>query len=292
MGLSDHTILINIIIGLSYNNIPNWNNVLWKLGYEISAIEPKIPLSAEKNSNPDVILYSKKHNHIIIVDCKSKTLKEEQTEKYVKLKENPSILITYGYAPTPPNDDDINGDVTFVSFHNLQNIKLITSNNIPTMFVIKEENIIKKIERTGCFTIEDLNNIFPISINSKPPYYLYPFDLEDYDLFKQHILHKLIKYALETKEFTLDELLRDIHPMWDYIHTEKRKAFRNKARDILKDLTKSKELKDYLKTKRISRSVSKWYINTKDKHKSLQTFISRCKKLATSESTNLDQFMP
>ena len=87
--------------------------------------------------------------------------------------------------------------------------------------VIKEENIIKKIERTGCFTIEDLNNIFPISINSKPPYYLYPFDLEDYDLFKQHILHKLIKYALETKEFTLDELLRDIHPMWDYIHTEK-----------------------------------------------------------------------
>jgi len=289
-GLSDHTKLINIIISLASKNVPkDWNNALWRLGYYVASIEPRFPIDGVGNSNPDIVLYSEKYKHIVIIDCKSKTLKEKQTMKYLKLKNNPKILINYGVVEAPINND-LSGDVSFASFHDISNNPQVRDNPIVILHVIKNENIIEIIDRKGNFEINDLNLIFPIQINSKPLYHLYPFDIDDTELFKCHIVHKLIKYAYSNKEFTLDELLRDILPTWDLIHdTEKRRGFKNRARDILKDL-QNKGLETYLKSKKLSKSETRWYIDVKDSPQSMQAFIKKCKEIIEIKQETLDSY--
>jgi len=288
MRLSDHTLLINIVIGLV--NIKHWNTAFRDLKYEVVAIEPIIPLENSKNSNPDIILYSQLYKHAIILDCKSKTLKEEQTQKYLKLKETPNKLITYGYVS---NETDIMCDISFISFHNLENHEVVKSNSIPIMKVIRNERIIEKICKHGNFDFVKLNEIFPIQINSYIPYFIYPFDIEDMDKFRDHILQKLLVYAYKDRlSFTIDELLLDIFgELWsnNIIHNEKKREFKNKARDILK-LLRDTSLKNYLTNARHSKSKSLWNINIKDKNRSLQSFVEKCNKAQFGMDTTLDDF--
>ena len=288
MGLSNHTLLMNIIIGLT--NIKHWGTKFQDLKYTVVAIEPIIPLEDSKNSNPDIILYSPAYKHALILDCKSKTLKEEQTQKYINLRYNPNKLITYGHIS---NETEITGDISFISFHNLENYDLILSNSIPVLYAIKiEEGAIKEIQRKGDFNFNELNDIFPIPINSRIPYFIYPFDTDDTNEFKDYILQKLILYAYKDKQsFTIDELLEDIfEELWsgNIIHHKKKKEFKNKARDILKILREG-ALKNYLSNKKVSKSKAVWDIKVKDKSRSLQSFVEKCNDILIGTYTTLEE---
>ncbi|WP_423792097.1 hypothetical protein ACPB8Q_05060 [Methanocaldococcus indicus] len=277
-GLSDHTKLMNIILALSSKNIRNWTNKFWEMGYNIASIEPNIGLSFEgnnKTSNPDILLFSNRYKHFVIIDCKSRTLKDEQTKKYIELKKKPEIIPTY-VSVNVDNPEKIIADCTFVSFYEeICNNDLVKSERIPILHVIKQNNTekVEKIElKVGNFQNGNLNRIFPIHINAYIPNHLYPFDLykEDFPAFVEYVLREIIKFAWSNERFSEEDLLKNVHKYWDYIDREKKKVFKRKARYILVKLRDGK-LKDYLK-----KENNKWFVDVGENLQRMPWFIKIC----------------
>jgi len=269
--LTDHTQLMNIMIGLSLN-IPRWDHSFRDIKYNVETIEPKIP-----EANPDIIFTNKKVNHSIIMDCKSRTLEEKQIEKYVNLRNNPNILIQHGVVSVP-HHEHFRADPTISSYHDLSSIPLIVDNKIPFLHVIRANNRIIKIEKKCAeFQNKEIDKIFPIDTSSgEPPYSLYPFDDNDTEIFTIQILRQLIKYGTGgEKIFTEDELLGEVHPYWSIIHDKKK--FKSKAITLLLAL-----LQNGKKTG-INRYLSKeskgWKVKVAPDVKSIRAFQNICIKL-------------
>ncbi|OYT34806.1 MAG: hypothetical protein B6U87_01505 [Candidatus Aenigmarchaeota archaeon ex4484_52] len=84
---------MNMIIGLSVKGDSKWPNPLKELKYNVSVIEKLV-----KESTSDLILTTKKYNHSLLIDCKSKTIKEKQIKNYLDIRKTPDILIKRGIA--------------------------------------------------------------------------------------------------------------------------------------------------------------------------------------------------
>jgi len=87
--LSNHTRLINIILNLAICTA-KFPHPLYDLGYLLKkgcGIEVKIKLNGQ-GVTPDVLLINDKDNHILIFECKSKAIKNDQLMKYLTLKDN------------------------------------------------------------------------------------------------------------------------------------------------------------------------------------------------------------
>ena len=277
-GLSNHTRLLNIIMGLALK-IPNWPHPLRDLDYNLELIEANLP-----EANPDLILTTKKYNHSIVVDCKSKTIKEEQIERYINIRSNPSLLTKRGFVDVPV-PQHYSADPTFVSFNDLSNNSLIVDNKIPLLHVIESNNEIHTIERKiSVFQMDRLNDVFPIDIRGmKPPYNLYPFDVQDKEIFTIHILRELLDLGIHQISFSEEELLKRAHKYWSIISEHKKREFRTIAGRILYELGRS-ELKEYLK-----KDGAKWNIILKKDVKSIQAFQKRCEDAIKSLQSKLKQ---
>ncbi len=278
-GLSEHTRLLNITIGLSLR-IPNWPGPLKELGYSPEVIEANMP-----EANPDLILTNKKYNHSLIVDCKSRTIEEKQTKKYVEIRNDPQILIRRGVVNVPVIRH-YSACPVYISFHDLTKEKQIVENKIHFLHVVEENNELQIIEsKTEQFQRADLNKIFPIDLKGKkPPYALYPFDVEDTQIFKIYILRELFNIALhQQNSFTEEELLKNTHKCRDIISEHKKKIFRNIAKRILHETCKS-ELREYLKS-----DENKWNIKLQRESNSIKAFQKRCEDAIKSLDDKLKQ---
>ncbi|MCQ6254741.1 hypothetical protein [Methanocaldococcus sp.] len=281
--LSDHTKLMNIVLALSSEKIQGWPNEFWKVGYNKIYIEPNIRISFNgrdnKTSNPDILLFSSEYKHFVIIDCKSRTLKDEQTQKYIELKKNPKIIPAY-VPISVSNPQNIISDCSFVSFYeDICNNSLVISENIPILHVIKQNDseIVEKIElKVGHFQNSKLNSVFPISINAPIPNHLYPFDIhkEDWPAFVEYVLRELIRFAINNQKFNEEMLLKNAHKYWDYIDSDKKKSLKKRVRYILVKLRDGK-LKNYLKKEKENKENKMWFIDI-DSDKKLQSFISLC----------------
>jgi len=266
--LSDHTKLMNIIIGLCHG-VPHWPNPFTKKNYKISKIEAKIP-----ESNPDIIISNTHTNHSILFECKSShNVKEKQVERYAKVRKDPSVFVQSGKVKVV-HKGQYSVDVTYCSFEDLSSNELICKHDMHCIHVEKIVNSkINSIHLTrGNFSKNGLNNIFPIDTkDSRPPYFLYPFDENEIELFTKEMLNQLQKFALTNKKsFTIPELLSETHSMWKFIDDQKK--FENKASSILSDLQK-KGLKNYLRRSRVS---GEWTITIKQGNRSFQAFQEKC----------------
>jgi len=268
--LSDHTRLMNIMIGLSMN-IPHWPHSFKDLKYNVELIEPKIT-----EANPDLIITNKKFNHSMVVDCKSQTLEEKQIKKYVNIRENPNILIQNGFVQVP-HHNIFKADPTISTFYDLSSEKLILENKIPLLHVIQNNNHILKIEKKCAnFQNKQLDRIFPIDTSSgEPPYNLYPFDENDEDIFSIAILRQLVAFGTRDKIFTVEGLLQEVHPFWSIIHNKKK--FKEKATTLLIEL-QNKGKKIGL-NRYIYREGIGWRINISRDIKSIRAFQKICSTL-------------
>lgn len=280
--LSNHTKLMNIVMGLALK-IPKWPHPLRDLGYTIDVVEANMP-----EANPDIILTTKKYNHSIVADCKSNTVDEGQIKKYASIQSDPQILIRRGFV-TIPVIKHYSADPTFISFNDLSMIPLVIDNNICSLHVVEKDGNIQKIEfKFGKFQLNDLNAIFPINVaGAKPPYNLYPFDVQDRETFTLYLLRELLTYVLKQTSFTVEELLSSVHPYWSIIHGHKQKEFKTIADRILSELGKS-ELRDYLQKENI-----RWNMSVKRDAKSIQAFQKRCNEaIGTIESKLKQTILP
>lgn len=277
-GLSDHTRLLNIIMGLTLK-IPNWPHPLRDLDYNLELIEANLP-----EANPDLILTTKKYNHSIVVDCKSKTIEMEQISKYVNIRSTPLNLIRRGIVSVPVNQH-YSADPAFISFNDLSNNSLMVDNKIVLLHVTESDNEIQRIERKiSKFQLDRLNNVFPLdTAGMKPPYNLYPFDVQDKEIFTIHILRELLDLGIKQITFSEEELLERAHQYWSIISDHKKREFRNIAQQILYEVRRS-ELKEYLK-----KDGPKWKIILKTDVKSIQAFRKRCEDAIKSLESKLKQ---
>lgn len=261
---------MNIMVGLCYK-VSKWPNPFLQNNYTISKIELKI-----RQSNPDLIITNKKKNHSIIFECKSSDyLKEPQMAKYDKIRKNPSPLIQSGKVSIIHKDQFV-VDPVYSSFKDLSAEELICKYNMLCIHVKKAINSkIESINLTrGDFSNAKLNKIFPINTSKDvPPYWLYPFDENDTELFTIEILNQLQKFGYNQQSFGIKQLMEECHSLWKFIDDNKK--FEKKAYGILHDLQRSK-LKGYLKQDKVS---GKWSVNIKPNTRSFQAFRKKCDKI-------------
>ncbi|AEF96074.1 hypothetical protein [Methanotorris igneus] len=205
---SQHTKLINIILNLVYP-IKHFPHPLYDLGYRPkkgSTLGVKIVLDGiyyTENGNPaeitpDVILVNDNDTHVLIFECKSKSIKEEQLKKYLKLKENLHAIINKGYISVIKNPGLYKSDVSYISFDDLTTHPVLKdTEDIQILKVSPGEISLKH----GSYENSKLNNIFPITWGEKekPSYDLLICDAENNEegsLFKMLILRELISMAL------------------------------------------------------------------------------------------------
>ena len=270
-GLSEHTVLVNGMIGLC-TKTRGWPSTLKDLGYKIEYLEPTFLNSEGKKVNPDILFTSNKLIHALITECKGGvSIEDEQLEKYSKINvENVRNWVRVYDA------SKLSLDLCLASYEEssekiLENID--SEYNFPIL-VFSLSNFISKINK---FSNSKLDQAFstPIEI-SYPPTEFYPFDDEDdVSLIALYVLRELAFLALnnlhnESVEFEPDEMLERIHPMWANIHETKKKKLRSKTKEIL-DEYKKEQLSEHLAK---VKGKNTWQIT-----KSMKAFGDKCNKI-------------
>lgn len=288
MNLSDHTQQMNIWIALCKKD-KNFPNPLRKLKYNPEIIDPSFILKGKK-INPDLILTSKKFNHSIIIDCKSKTLKKEQLDKYIKLKNNSMILFSHGIVDIV-NPSHFSIDIAISSFQNIiDNLNMKKNEFSLLKFIKDDDNKLKEINlyENYDFQFKKLRESFPISDDQGfiIPTEYYPFDvfLEDQEQFIISLFQSIISLAVNRrrKKFDIDELLVDCHPFWSIIDENKKSKFRKKIKRFMSFY--EKELQEHIE--KIADSKNDEWKNVAPSFQSLQR---KCEKLIFKTKEDLKQ---
>lgn len=239
-----HTRLMNKFIGLC-SNTSDWPSVMYKMGYRIELIEQKI--SMETGSvTPDVVVMSNRLSHAVVVDCKSgNNIDHKQDYKYksvtfkdlsawVDIKERSRFKHTACYVVNDSNYD-----------------KLIAHTELP--FVIFGE---ASFRGQGNFGHADLDRTLcrrTSLVRRREPTAFYPFSINDDEhLILRHVLYGLIlwinknqpqSYSDLTKNKTLIDLLKIIHPHYKRMSEKHRNDLRNKVKKVFNSFLDRKELK-------------------------------------------------
>lgn len=276
-NISNHTLQINAWIGLCKKGT-KFPDTLRDLNYNPEIIEPSFFAEGAK-VNPDIILTTKKHNHSIVIDCKSKTVDTDQLEKYRRVKNNPEILIERGIVETTDRSQFFS-DITLSSFSHLEDPQI--DDDFSLVKFETEKNKLKRIstyEGYG-FDFSKLNNVFPIECeeNYKIPTDFYPFDTHEEDevQFQVSFLQSLMYVALNQKTFDEESILEDAHPLWRLIDNSKKKEFRRKAGTLMGEFRK-RGLNKFVERVRGSRK-KEWKLSSK----TFRSFQARCQELIGS----------
>lgn len=74
-----------MFIGLC-NKSPTWPTILYDMDYDVVMIEEKVSVGRHTAVTPDLVAYSRKHSHAIVVDCKSgHSIQSHQDGSYAAL---------------------------------------------------------------------------------------------------------------------------------------------------------------------------------------------------------------
>ncbi len=273
-GLSDHTLLMNQMIGLCIKTY-DYPSPLKNLGYSVEWIEPRLVNSEGKKVNPDLMFTSNRLVHVLITDCKGgKNVDEHRKEEIDNQVERYSKITTDSIVPkvTVYDPNRLTFDIFFAT--NVELAEYLKDYNIPVI-IFSDEYIIKKNK----FQEKKLEEAFlsRIIVSGKPPTHFYPFsDQDERSVIALYVFQKLVVLSLRSRgefvEFDADTILKEIYrQFWDVVDESKKKNLRNKVDDILFEYQKRKELKEYLEKVKRRRS---WRIT-----KSLDAFRKSCQEI-------------
>lgn len=268
-SISNHTILVNAMIGLS-KKTTGWPSTLKDMGYNVEYIEPTFLNADGQKVNPDILFTSNKQMHALVIECKGgKTIEDEQINKYARINKNSLIDRVSVKEPTK-----LTHDVSIVGLEQFSEPILLKVNGSFPVIIFTFE---KQIEKHNSFSHKKLNDAFSHPINiGYPPTEFYPFDDEDDESWiSMYVLQELFSLSLgnshsDNLDFTEEQLLRQIHPMWSQIHESKKKKLKAKVNTILN----SYHQKGLSKQLQSIRGKNRWQIK-----KPLDSFTENCKKL-------------
>lgn len=241
--ISPNTYLINLLIRLA-----KWKkSPLKSHGYEIDIID-----MTDEIINPDVVLTSYDNGHSILFECKSKSLKEKQLEKYWDFVQKPQIFLSAFTLVDYSKIDDYYIDVPLLTHTStICNDSRLKKYRLP---VLELDTATRKI----CLACNDfqkghmyqtMHEVFncmevpPRIIKHHTARYLDPND--DCRAFIKRLLGEAIPAALLTKasnmapmELDPEELAQIMYgELWPLVSPQKQKQIRNKILRVFKRLT-------------------------------------------------------
>ena len=286
-NLSNHTLQINVWIGLCQLD-RTFPDSLRNLGYTVDIIDPVFAHEGDK-VNPDVILTSRAHNHSIVIDCKSKTLKEDQNEKYEAVHHSPEILLTRGIVSSADSSEEYDAEFTYSSFADLSVNPFLPENDFAVVHF--DEDAAQYIARTledYEFNLDELEDAFPIFTGTRHlPTDYFPFDVgtseDDYRQFTISILQSTVHIALAQDTFDADDLLEDAHPLWVDLDTNLKKELRTHTETIISEYRRQ-GLNDHIQKVQAG-SKDEWRVVSK----SLQELQRKVDEFVDDVQTKLEQ---
>ncbi|WP_318567389.1 hypothetical protein [Salinigranum marinum] len=286
-NLSNHTLQMNAWIGLCQLD-RTFPNALRSLGYTVDIIDPEFVHEGE-GVNPDLILTSRAHNHSIVIDCKSKTLEEDQNEKYEAIHQSPDFLMTRGIVSSADASEDFDAEFTYSSFADLSVNPFLPDNDFAVVQFDEDANqyIVRTLEDYE-FNLADLQDVFPIFTGTRRlPTDYFPFDVgtgeDDYRQFTISILQSTVHVALEQDTFDADDLLKDAHPLWIDLDRGLKKELRAHTKTILTEYQRQ-GLNEHIK-KIQAGNKDEWKVVSK----SLQALQRKVDEFVDDVQTKLEQ---
>lgn len=242
--LHPHTLLINYAIDLCSGNKKSYSQ-LDDLDYTVQIIEHEINTSKGFNVKPDIIKVSKKCNHVLLIECKSGTINEDQISRYKTMTENDlnSSLQLNNMQPK--------FDFCIVAVSNT------VSSNIDLPILVYSNNSIHKI---NCFKLSPLEQIFEHDIDLSqriPSLSYYPFSVnDDNKIILTKVLQGMISYYLKKRlrntsldsVFNDDDFLSTLHPFWKSFSDRHKKELKSRIKNLFRTFVKSNsDIEVYLK---------------------------------------------
>jgi hypothetical protein len=236
-NVSDHTLQINAWIALCQID-RTFPDVLRQVGYTVDIIDPHFFHDGDE-VNPDLILTSRGHNHSIVIDCKSKTLKKGQNERYEAVHHSPEFLLTRGVVSSAEAGEDYDAEFAYSSFADLSRHHLLPDNDFAVVHFDEDakQYTIRTLEDHE-FNLSELQAQFPIRTGTRRlPTDYFPFDVgtgeDDYKQFTITILQSTVHVALKQETFDVDDLLEDAHPLWVDLDEEMKKELRAHTEKVI-----------------------------------------------------------
>jgi len=265
---SDHLYLMNSVLSLAYN-LESYPNHLFKAGYQISRIEPKIKV--EGLLSPDIFFIS---NTIgLFAECKTGRYQIGlNLKKYQHI--NVRHLIEKG-IDIPSEDFEL--DVAIFGYNNMNALKdKLSEEDINYPQVIIDKYIHKKYGRD--FKDNVLTNLFrePAEIKGKPLIILKFDEDSPQEKIAPYVFQALMARSVESRDtFTTRDFTEDlIGDIWNSLDSKLQKALVNKVRSLLSFCKNQRELKNYL-----FKREDIWTIKIKDHWKSKKKFSKDCEKV-------------
>lgn len=286
MSISEHTRLVNKVIGLC-KNTARWPSILHDLGYAVQLIEQTVSLqkSAEKIT-PDVVAVSNKLVHAMVIDCKSgKNIDRDQNCKYESLEPHDLIYHITVHDPNRLTHVACYADVAT----NHQFLEPHTT--LP--FLTFDLDTMKGQRNFGKKEVDE-KLCRPVSLKEMlEPTGYYPFSPDDEDSsIIPHVLAGLISYLVQrgretssigTDSVIAEEIFKIIHPFHEQISSQHRKnltrkiklmidACKNGNSEFKQQLAKIKDGKASPNTMESLRRICEELINKYTKQKMIDNF--------------------
>ncbi len=219
---------------------PTFPHPLRDLNYNAETIEPVVHLKGAR-INPDIVLTTKKFNHAIVVDCKSRTLKKKQMDKYKELKTEPTVLVDRGTVDVP-NRDHLTIDIAISSFDDLSDRPLLNEDeHFAFVHFVHGAGSLEELARIVLspdhrFAFSKLDRCFPVDLGpgQRIPTEYYPFDVDDTEQFIISLLRTVVRFAIKgTETFDSEDLLQEAHPFWPIMGAGKRREMKRAAERVI-----------------------------------------------------------
>lgn len=230
---SKNTKLINCLIALSTKN-PDFPYPLFKKGFQLEAIEPRILMANGKSANPD-IQFKRNPDLLAFFECKDGYCDKDQLTRYKSLTSNDISRAKV----TSLSTNEFSIDLAYFCTKEKEG-KLVPSvdyDGNPFPIIILDEEKIYRNEESNRFSDSQLNEIFnDIQFEGPVPENYIPFTVDDNDqIIEINLLqHFMTRFEYE---FTLDDLLDDLFSHIIHSYSKKgRGNLKSRLANILKKL--------------------------------------------------------
>ena len=266
--ISNHTLLMNFLIGFSNKHFKEYSKSFSDLGFSLEYIEAKYKNSEDNSVNPDIVLSSNKLIHTILFDCKSNTVEEEQLVRYSKLTKENIVDKTSVY-----DSKQLTYNICFCT--NTANDSVIEDiNNIKAWPILRISKDWDEIKKENDFSKIQLNKFFdkPIKLDCLPPTSFFPFSDSDTNGYIAGVIFQHIFAESErSKKINLDpdKIAQEVNPFWKNINRKKQKLLIQKITSIIY----------HFKNKGLDEKLKKILSSKKNPTKSLEALQRECENL-------------
>jgi hypothetical protein len=237
-GLSDHTLIMNLMVGFS-KDFSGFPSPLKNAGYRLERIEPDFVNSEGKAVNPDLVFSSNGSLKGLIFELKDSHIEDETLEKYQAITGTEIQMVVEDVHDI----SRLEAELAFAgsgkmeeSFDHPEIGDML--NNIPGL--VFQEDVVKLRNK---FEEGELNDEFnELELPNTPPTQFYPFSPNDAEgliagKLCQEIMYEIANsYGDDEVKFEAKDLVSSSHNFWESISPEGKKELVSRAETIIENL--------------------------------------------------------